>query len=596
MRDDADGGRPEREGPTWQRPQGWSPFETETRPSSYPPGSPPNPHPFLQPRQSAGTSSIPWPSFDLLTWRQFEVASAEAFRAQGYKVTLTPDGADGGVDLVLERKGERVVVQCKHWASWKVGVKTVRELLGVMTAEGVARGIVVTSGRFTDEARRFARDVPVQLLDGRDMASMLVGVPVPAALAALSIPETDHHAHPTGAAQGYAPRAGDSAATGCPRCPRCGESMVIRTAQRGDGRGGQFWGCPRYPACRGVVGITTTQTHDRSAPPPPGARPLAGSAPPPAAHRRRKRKGTVMGTLVGLGVIVVGLALISTALRSLPSAFQGVTPPQPTTVAIPQMAPQTSSSSSGVPVGASISLTERPHQVAIDSEGRRLFVTNRDASSITVVDLATETTLATWPVERQPLGIAFDPVESTIWVTNYNDASVTVLTLDGEHIDSFPVGGGPESIAIDEVRHLAYVVNSLDRSVSVVDLSTRSVRTTQELGYSASGIAVDSVQGRVCMVQPQALRMLYCYDENLKLAGTLGSVGDLVAIDQVRHDRYGVRREGHGGLTAVNALTEEKVELPLDHVPTGIAVDAATRLVYITLPDAREILVLSPLA
>lgn len=44
------------------------------------------------------------------------------------------------------------------------------------------------------------------------------------------------------------------------------------------------------------------------------------------------------------------------------------------------------------------------------------------------------------------------------------------------------------------------------------------------------------------------------------------------------------------------ALTEEKVELPLDHVPTGIAVDAATRLVYITLPDAREIMVVSPLA
>lgn len=43
MRDDADGGRPEHGGPTWQRPQAWSPFETATQPSSYPPGSPPNP-------------------------------------------------------------------------------------------------------------------------------------------------------------------------------------------------------------------------------------------------------------------------------------------------------------------------------------------------------------------------------------------------------------------------------------------------------------------------------------------------------------------------------------------------------------------------
>ncbi|HSO69443.1 MAG TPA: YncE family protein [Arachnia sp.] len=293
-------------------------------------------------------------------------------------------------------------------------------------------------------------------------------------------------------------------------------------------------------------------------------------------------------------MIVIALSLISTALRSLPSAFQGVTPPQPTAVAIPQTTPQTSSSSSETPVGASIAVTERPHQVAIDSEGRRLFVTNRDASSITVVDLATETTLATWPVERQPLGVAFDPVENTLWVTNYNDASVTVLTPEGEHIDSFPVGRGPEGIALDEVHRRAYVVNTLDRSVSVVDLSTRSVHRTQELGYSASGIAVDTVQGRVCMVQPQALRMLYCYDEDFKLAVMLGSVGDLVAIDPVRHDRYGVRL-GQQGLSAVNAVTEEKVTLALGHVPAGIAVDPATRLVYVTLPDAQEIRVLSPL-
>lgn len=75
----------------------------------------------------------------------------------------------------------------------------------------------------------------------------------------------------------------------------------------------------------------------------------------------------------------------------------------------------------------------------------------------------------------------------------------------------------------------------------------------------------------------------------------MSSVGDLVAIDQIRHDRYGVRRE-QSRLSAVNALTEEKVELPLNHVPTGIAVDPATRLVYVTLPDAHEIVVLSPLS
>ncbi|MGL6152650.1 MAG: NERD domain-containing protein [Aeromonas sobria] len=38
-----------------------------------------------------------------------------------------------------------------------------------------------------------------------------------------------------------------------PRCPRCGNLMVLRTAKRGDNRGNQFWGCIGYPTCRGIT-------------------------------------------------------------------------------------------------------------------------------------------------------------------------------------------------------------------------------------------------------------------------------------------------------------------------------------------------------
>lgn len=67
-------------------------------------------------QRPAGPRETPrvWPPFDLLSWRQFEQAAAEAFRAQGYAVQLTRDGADGGVDLILDC--ERTLVQCKQRA------------------------------------------------------------------------------------------------------------------------------------------------------------------------------------------------------------------------------------------------------------------------------------------------------------------------------------------------------------------------------------------------------------------------------------------------------------------------------------------------
>lgn len=37
-----------------------------------------------------------------------------------------------------------------------------------------------------------------------------------------------------------------------PDCPRCGSSMVLREAKKGQNIGKQFWGCSRFPNCRGI--------------------------------------------------------------------------------------------------------------------------------------------------------------------------------------------------------------------------------------------------------------------------------------------------------------------------------------------------------
>lgn len=36
------------------------------------------------------------------------------------------------------------------------------------------------------------------------------------------------------------------------KCPRCGNSMVLRIAKRGSNAGNHFWGCSAHPACRVV--------------------------------------------------------------------------------------------------------------------------------------------------------------------------------------------------------------------------------------------------------------------------------------------------------------------------------------------------------
>lgn len=108
-----------------------------------------------------------------MSWQEFEVLVGEAFRREGYAVTETCSGADGGMDLVLKKEGETYLVQCKQWKAYKVGVTTVREFYGVMAAKGAAGGFVVTSGVFTNEALAFATGTNIQLMDGKALHALI---------------------------------------------------------------------------------------------------------------------------------------------------------------------------------------------------------------------------------------------------------------------------------------------------------------------------------------------------------------------------------------------------------------------------------------
>jgi restriction system protein len=109
-----------------------------------------------------------------LTWQQFEVMVGEAFRRTGYGVVETgKGGADGGVDLVLKKAGQRFLVQCKHYRSTRVGVTIVREIYGVVAARRAEGAFVVTTGSFTKEATEFARSLPIELIDGARLEAMV---------------------------------------------------------------------------------------------------------------------------------------------------------------------------------------------------------------------------------------------------------------------------------------------------------------------------------------------------------------------------------------------------------------------------------------
>lgn len=166
-------------------------------------------------------------SIRALNWKEFEELVAEAYRRKGFTVIENHSaGADGGVDIRLEKNGHVHLVQCKQWRSKKVGVSIVREMFGIMAAENASSVIVISSGTFTQEAKNFAAGKPIDLVDGSQLESLI------------------------GQVQSSPGNITLEQIKARPQCPRCGSELVLRTAKKGANTGSQFYGCSSFPKCR----------------------------------------------------------------------------------------------------------------------------------------------------------------------------------------------------------------------------------------------------------------------------------------------------------------------------------------------------------
>jgi hypothetical protein len=173
-----------------------------------------------------------------LEWKSFEQVISHYYKLRGFRSKVTRMGADGGVDVVLyeeQSQTPHTFIQCKSW-SQKVGVKPVRELFGVMAADGIKNGIFATTSDFTGEARQWVEGKSIQLLSGSSIVSMFNELETEQIKDLLEVGLRGDFRTPT--------------------CPNCDVKMVERTARKGKSVGSSFWGCRNYPRCKQTFKVT----------------------------------------------------------------------------------------------------------------------------------------------------------------------------------------------------------------------------------------------------------------------------------------------------------------------------------------------------
>ncbi|MEH6491951.1 restriction endonuclease [Halopseudomonas sp.] len=102
-----------------------------------------------------------------MEWPAFRHLLEQAFRSKGYRVLgNTLPEPDGSCDLLLQQAGERYLVHCRYWHARQLKVAPLRDLFARVVSEGAAGGFVVTRGGFTAEAKMFAAERQLELVDG----------------------------------------------------------------------------------------------------------------------------------------------------------------------------------------------------------------------------------------------------------------------------------------------------------------------------------------------------------------------------------------------------------------------------------------------
>lgn len=131
--------------------------------------------------------------FSQLSAQSFEALVADLLSELGLSVQRTSRMRDGGVDFLATHhvrdpfgtvKPETWFVETKFYKDQRVSVSTIRQMLGYLAVSpGASKGLIVTNGQLTSEARKFLAEANSRLgselraIDGTELKNLLLQQP-----------------------------------------------------------------------------------------------------------------------------------------------------------------------------------------------------------------------------------------------------------------------------------------------------------------------------------------------------------------------------------------------------------------------------------
>lgn len=102
---------------------------------------------------------------------EYEEHCAEVLRSAGWEAKRTSGSGDQGADVIAEKDGVRVVIQCKLFSS-PVGNRAVQEVTSARIFYYAKHAVVVSNQSYTASAKRLANATGVILIHHDDLPAL----------------------------------------------------------------------------------------------------------------------------------------------------------------------------------------------------------------------------------------------------------------------------------------------------------------------------------------------------------------------------------------------------------------------------------------
>ncbi len=234
-------------------------------------------------------------------------------------------------------------------------------------------------------------------------------------------------------------------------------------------------------------------------------------------------------------------------------------------------------------VVATVPVGDGPEAVGVNPDNTRVYVANGAADTVSVIDVATNAVVATVPVGDNPQGVAVDPSGFWVYVVNNADKTVSVISAASNTvIATIPVGQGSLRAVVSADGNRLYVTNAGENNVSVIDTHTRLELTKIAVGMSPAGLDVTpdrtrlyvanttdpqsgggSVVGTVSVIDTTTNAVIKTIDVDSAEAVATNPAGSRVYVSQ----RF------HSGVTAIDRSTDTvSASTSVGFLPRGLAV------------------------